>query len=53
MKAKVVADSKQSSGICAIKKPFKKGEVKFHYLNSIQCKIAFNHVDIKSLWHYF
>lgn len=30
MKAKVVADSKQSSGICAIKKSFKKGEVKFH-----------------------
>lgn len=42
MKAKVIADSKQSSGICAIKKKsFKKGEVKFRYLNSISAQDCF------------
>lgn len=56
MKAKVVADSKYNHlGFVPLKEPpppFLRdfGEVKFHSLTAAQCKIAFNHIDIQTLW---
>lgn len=56
MKAKVVADSKYNHlGFVPLKEtpPFflrDFGEVKFHSLTAARCKIAFNHIDIQTLW---
>lgn len=52
MKAEIVADSKYSHlGFVPLKKSLEdSGEGKFYSSTSSQCKIAFNHIDIQTLW---